>query len=48
VISYRNFYQSSKLWRLLRLNHLPFELGTERIKADGEETRQSSYNSNRV
>ncbi len=27
---------------------LPFELGTKRIKADGEETRQSSYNPNRV
>ena len=27
---------------------LPFELGTKSIKADGEETRQSSYNPNRV
>jgi hypothetical protein len=27
---------------------LPFELGTESVKADGEETRQSSYNPNRV
>ncbi len=27
---------------------LPFELGTKSIKADGEETRQSSYNPNCV
>ncbi len=27
---------------------LPFELGTKSIRADGEETRQSSYNPNRV
>ncbi len=27
---------------------LPFELGTKSIQADGEETRQSSYNPNRV
>jgi len=32
----------------LLLESLPFELGTESIKADGEETRQSSYNPNRV
>ena len=27
---------------------LPFELGSQSIKADGEETRRSSYNPNRV
>ncbi len=34
--------------RTLRFELLPFELGTGSIKADGEETRQSSYNLNRV
>ena len=46
-------YFLSKLLSLERIvrwdfESLPFELGTKSIKADGEETRQSSYNSNCV
>ena len=33
---------------VVEFEYLPFELGSVGIKADGEETRQSSYNPNRV
>ena len=47
VMSRRNFLSKllSSGEQFVEFESLPFELGTESIKADGEETRQSSYNS---
>ncbi len=44
------FCTRCQAYRIVRwgFESLSFELGTESIKADGEENRQSSYNSNCV